>query len=98
MKKTLGAGQRIFKYVLPLSDDPIVPMPIGAEVISAQGQDLTPVIWAIVDPDQPTVQRRFRIVGTGHPCEDVDFDQFVGTVQLHGERLVFHVFDMGEVS
>jgi hypothetical protein len=54
-------------------------------------------IWALVDTERPTVDRKFWMFGTGHPIDerDVELDAlyFIDTVQLLGGTLVFHVFE-----
>ncbi len=72
--------------------------------VQTQGTDAnagysTPIyIWALVDTEMPKVSRKFRVYGTGHPVLDIEQDSavHVGTVQLHGGTLMFHVFDLGE--
>jgi hypothetical protein len=87
----------IWKYKVTLGDF-IVEMPAGAHILSVQYQAATgtPQLWALVDPDQPSVQRQFTAVGTGfrQPDEVAAF-QFVGTFQFPN-ALVFHLFDAGE--
>ena len=55
-----------------------------------------PCLWAVVHPERETCVRRVLIVGTGQPTEEGA--EYVGTFQLGGGRLVFHVFDAGEVT
>lgn len=82
----------IWKYGLNIGKT-TVPMRRGAIVLCVQMQNDTPMLWALVDPD-PTLSiqmRRFEIVGTGHPCDDLDPDRYVGTVQIG--PLVWHIFE-----
>jgi hypothetical protein len=51
-----------------------------------------PCAWALVDPEQPKVRRRFWVVGTGHPFPNWWGQLYVGTVQMREGALVFHVF------
>ena len=74
----------------------VLEMPSGARILSIDAQNGKPFLWALVDPDAPKVQRRFLTAGTGHPLHDsVSGAAFVGTFQLHGGALVFHLFDFG---
>ena len=87
----------IWKYPIEVTDDQAVDMPAGAQVLSVQVQGGAPCVWATVDPDAPVRPRRLRTFGTGHP--DCDFSGvFVGTYQLRGGSLVFHLFDCGEMA
>jgi len=53
--------------------------------------------WAIVDREAPCVRRTIRMVGTGHPMDDLDAKApYIGTIQAHGGSLVLHFFDLGE--
>lgn len=72
-------------------------MPKGARALSAgiQGQDI--VIWAAVDPDEPAVRHDFAVHGTGHNVPDENAAASFLTTIFMGP-LVFHVFDLGEVS
>lgn len=54
----------------------------------AEGPDV-PCAWFFVDTDAPKVERRFRIVGTGHPVEPMSV--YRGTFQAH--PFVWHVFE-----
>lgn len=69
-------------------------MPEGATILHVAVQGGVPCFWALVDPEAPTEPRRFRVVGTGHPIDDVDVLTFVGTFLLDVEGLVFHVFEV----
>jgi hypothetical protein len=80
----------IWKYPLIVTDSQIVRMPQGASVLSAADQYGELCIWAFVDSDQPTEERRVQIVGTGNPVDLTGEWQFVGSVQQ--SVFVWHVF------
>jgi hypothetical protein len=83
---------KIFRYVLGITDFQTRGMPDGARILSVQNKAGELCLWALVDPDQPTVSVGVRIVGTGNPFDDAKewADCFVGTV-IQG-RFVWHVF------
>lgn len=86
----------VWKFPVPLgepSDVFTVMMPGGAELMTIQVQDGSPQIWALVSPDNLLMPRRFRIAGTGHPISET-VNQYLGTFQLYGGSLVFHVFEV----
>jgi hypothetical protein len=56
-----------------------------------------PCLWSVVDPESGRVQVCVRIFGTGHEGVTGDMD-YVGTFQIDGGSLVFHVFLAGVVS
>ena len=82
----------IFKYPL-LPHLPSFMMPVGAQVLTVQTQQEKPYVWALVDPTEKASEvRSFYIYGTGHDMAG-DPGKYVGTFQLEGGALVFHVFD-----
>lgn len=84
---------RIFKYPLHIEDAQLVNMPAGAKMLSvgADSND-TPCLWALIDDhvDTPRVSRLVIIRGTGHSCDQINPDWFVGTVIV--KPLVWHIF------
>jgi len=88
----------IHKYPLPIEDEPHIVMPKGAQILSAQVQRGAPVVWALVNPEEKRMSKHwFLVAGTGLPFPgDPEAARFVGTIQLEGGSLVFHVFDDGE--
>ena len=87
---------RIYKYAIETTDYQEITMPAGAEVLCVQTQHETPYIWARVDPDEQIFHRRkFSIFGTGHDITD-DPGRYVGTYQIDGGVLIFHLYDEGE--
>lgn len=83
----------IHKYLVPLQDPVTIQMPEGARILSAQVQVCDVCIWAMVDTSKAVEDRNIRIVGTGHPADDIDPSKFIGTVQLRGGSLVLHLFE-----
>lgn len=82
----------IYKYPLEVTDEQEVELPGTHKLLSVQEQNATPCLWALVDPDAAPVKRTLRIFGTGQPIEEYPMGDFLGTFQLYGGRLVFHVF------
>ena len=85
---------RVFKYPCPIADEFRLELPVFAKILSFQMQRETPCIWTLVNPENKTEIREFRIFGTGHPIpEDVVLDfEYVGTAQMAGGTLVWHLF------
>jgi len=81
----------IWKWTL--ESDSEIAMPLGAMILDVQVQDGEPQIWALVDPLAKPVKRRFKSYGTGHTVNGLSVC-YVGTFQLNGGSLVFHVFEM----
>lgn len=89
MKKT------VWKYPLAVADEQTIEVPFGPQFLCVQNQDGRPCLWALVDPDSGKGKRRIITMGTGHVRNDVMVRDYIGTYQLQGGGLVFHVFDGG---
>lgn len=83
--------EKIFKYPVFLQDEFSVNLPEGAQILSVQMQGGKPFFWALIDTDAPLKKYTFIVVGTGNPVKPGD-KQFVGTFQMYGGELVFHLF------
>lgn len=84
--------QVIYKYPIEITDEQVVMMPEGADIISCQMQYDTPKLWALVNPSATPEPRTIHIFGTGHPIAAVP-RAFIGTIQKLDGNLVFHVFE-----
>lgn len=71
-----------------------IEMPKGAEILSVQIQDGNPCIWALVNPKNEPKEKVIEIFRTGHeiPCDGI-VRNFIGTFQMFGGNLVFHLFE-----
>lgn len=84
----------IWKFPLAVTDFQKVDMPLGAKVLAVQPQGDQVCLWALVDPAAENDRRGFWIHGTGHPIEhEKHLGAYIGTFQLRGGALVFHVFE-----
>lgn len=85
---------KVYKYPFECTDMFSIKLPITYKVLSVQTQHDTPYIWILVDETQEVTQvLRFRMAGTGNVLpSDIFMWKFVGTFQLHGGQLVFHLF------
>lgn len=87
----------IWKFPLETTDEQVVDMPSGAKALTVQTQDGCACLWALVNPDNATVEHRLiRIYGTGHSIPKHPGD-YIGTYQLCNGALVFHVFEAPKV-
>ncbi len=83
----------IWKFNFKINDDVQIEMPKGAEVLSVQNQNEQPALWAICDTEAEKETRKFSISGTGHPI-NTDGKKFIGTFQMSGGALVWHLFEI----
>ena len=89
----------IYKYTLEPIGGLTIQMPIGAKILTVQGQNDRICIWAEVNSDSPTEEVIFEVFGTGH---DIRTDmwrgrEYIGTVQLCDGTLVLHVYRLAGV-
>lgn len=85
----------IHKYDLALSEVQFIPLPLNAKILCVQMQKTKPRLWVVLDPDQPTLMRLILTLGTGQKADQAVGTAYIGTYQLQGGDLVFHVFDGG---
>lgn len=87
--KTLS--KEIWKFPINTTDIQSVNMPTGSQILCVQLQNGTPCLWAMVSPHMEPSERIIRVYGTGHPInENV---KYIGSYQMNGGMLVFHVFE-----
>lgn len=83
----------VWKYEIEERDRQSIHMPVSAEVLCVQMQNGNPCIWALVDPEAMQERRWFLVLGTGHPIEAESLGRYIGTFQMVGGSLVFHLFE-----
>jgi hypothetical protein len=87
----------IWKFPLPLVEQPAVQMPAGARILSVgahgEGIDESLVVWAdIPDTGAKKEIRYFFVLGTGNSVDwQLEESTFIGTVQMGS--YVWHVWD-----
>ncbi len=89
---------RVFKYEIPLADEPLVRLPIGARILSVGQQNDRLLLWAMVDPVEMRTRRHiFRVAGTGHEIADVSELKFLSSIQIEDGCTVLHIFEREEI-
>ena len=89
------ATLQVFKYPISAVDYAVLKLPVGAQLIHVATQRDKPCLWALVDPTAPMEMRKFKVVGTGHAIdESVEKLIHVGSWLMHGDSLVFHLFEI----
>lgn len=83
----------IHKYPLRVMDTQEIPMPFGAEILCVQVQHGTPCLWAMVFAENRLEPRTIEAFGTGHEMPPNTHRKYIGTFQMNGGALVFHVFE-----
>lgn len=85
----------IRKYPVPSQDQFIIEMPMFAKILTVQSQNDKPMFWAIVDPESALEKRSFLLVVTGDPLSiNPHYLAYIGTFQMFGGDLVFHLFEV----
>ena len=83
----------IWKFPLPIADRFTLRMPKGAQVLCVQAQRNAPYLWALCYPSALTEDRAFLLADTGHLRDDLEIAGNIGSFQLDGGQLVFHLFE-----
>lgn len=87
----------VWKYTLPTDSWTFtITMPANAEPIRFGTQAGKPVMWCIVDPEQPDTERPFAVVPTGGNVPPGA--RHVGTILVMDEQIVWHLFDCQEAT
>lgn len=87
----------VYKYRIGNGEEFTLLAPKGAEFLSVQLQGQDVQLWARVDPEAPKVLYKFGIAGTGNYLPPFAASApFIGTFQLAGGALVFHLFGGSE--
>lgn len=85
--------RRVYKYPLtfgPGQTQTTLELPYAYQFLHFGFQDGNPIVWALVNPDNPSVQRTLRVVGTGWDLEEGS--EHRGTA-IEGDY-VWHLFEM----
>lgn len=69
-------------------------MPENSKVLSVQTQGGVPVMWCLVDTEEEKLLRQFITYGTGHEIKNPENQEFIGTFQIDGGNLIFHLFEI----
>jgi hypothetical protein len=84
----------IWKFKLQTTDEQELLMPEGSEILTVQIQDGEPCLWAMIENTESKPEKRLiEIFGTGNPINSHGPREYIGTYQLGGGALVFHVFE-----
>lgn len=86
----------VYKYPLDgYADRQTIELPKGAQPLSVQFQNGQLCLWALVDTNLGLGRYTVQMYGTGHEIDADDLPvghEFLGTVQVSGGVLVFHLF------
>ena len=86
-------SREIWKFELEITDEQIINIPIGAQIISVQAQRGEPCLWAIVNAEERCASpKKIIIHGTGHAISE-DAGNYIGTFQQMNGDLIWHVFE-----
>ena len=88
------SNQTIWKTPLEITDEQILYVPRGSNIIHVGVQSEQLYAWYLCSPDNENVMRRIYIVGTGNPMPVAKTLKSIGTVLIG--QFVWHVFDGGD--
>ena len=78
----------------PESKTWVVPMPVGAKILSVQNQHEKLTVWFECDPRAGREERHLKLVHTGSEFSRPVNDAYLGTVQFGGGAYVLHVYEV----
>lgn len=83
--------KKIYKYILPITDNPVIQVPKDAILLDIQVQNDIVVCWLIVNTESYLVDIIFKIYGTG---SEINTDKllYLKTVKTHNDKLIWHIF------
>lgn len=86
-------SKTIYKYPLKITDTQYITVPFGGYPISVATQHGEPVVWFMVNTTNSATERyRFVMIGTGNPAGHAEGMDFLGTVLMANDALVWHLF------
>lgn len=87
--------KQIRKFKLPIIRTSYLPIPDGAKILTVRAQPHDPLhvfLWAEIDPEATKRARKFHVVGTGQEFDPSPYT-YIGTVEIAGGVLVWHVYE-----
>ena len=83
----------IHKYPVSVTDEFVINMPRGAEILSIDLQNDMPYMWVLVDTNNNSKIRKFRVFGTGQL--DIPYGvKYIGTFIILCGNFVGHLFEI----
>jgi hypothetical protein len=82
----------IWKYPFEITGPFELMLPTEAKILSVDVQGEQPCMWALVEAENILEERRFVIVGTGHPAPTPTASEYIGTFQQ--PPFVWHLFEL----
>jgi len=96
--------KKIHKYILD-SDEVTLSLPLGTTILTVQAQHGLVCLWALLEAPHSEMMelRTFRVVPTGveftkPETPEMTILNYIGTIQLDGGNLIYHVFEIRTVG
>lgn len=87
----------IYKYQMPVMEDFIMNLPVGANIIRVADIEGMLYLWAIVNPDLPSEPRRFMAYKTGSPMTEDYGLEYIGFCAINVQmELGLYIFEVVE--
>lgn len=82
--------QVIYKYQLE-NEFTTLMLPYQSRPLCFQNQNNKMCLWVLLDLDKPVVTRRFQLIGTGEPADNLSY-VYIGSCQIEG--FIMHLFEI----
>ncbi|NJO87734.1 MAG: ADP-ribosylglycohydrolase family protein [Chloroflexia bacterium] len=91
--------QTVWKFTISTKKHQQIEMPLNSHIIKGDVQNDKPVIWVLVNTENPNEKRNFELVATGSEIKGKDF-RYVCSFNFSEGRYVQHLFEinLGKVS
>lgn len=84
----------IWKYELTPNRLQSVPIPYGGQILTIKAHaNNAPMLWALVDPEMPPVDRNLGVYTTNTALPD-DPGTYIASFTIYEGSLEFHVFEV----
>jgi len=80
----------IYKYTLTITDEQVIRLPLRHRILSVQAQNEELCMWVRVATDDPCIDKKVYVLGTGHKSNLIKNKTYAGTVPIGS--LVWHIF------
>jgi hypothetical protein len=83
----------VWKYNLVAGAINTLALPANSQILCVKIQKDDFCMWVLTDGKSQTINRRFIVVGTGHPF-DAPIKEYLGTTLSPDHTFVFHAFEV----
>jgi hypothetical protein len=85
----------VYRYILQPTNNSVVAMPEGAEILQVARWKQKDCIWALVDTDKPLVPRVFHVLASGSTADFPSYKlHYIGSFVTDPDIEIYHLFEV----